>query len=801
MSENIFINPLDREKKTTDIITLRQLLENNHVFIIPDYQRGYAWNKEFLVMWQDILRLYRISNRKHYTGMLALEEIVDESVKENEAIAGTTAFYVVDGQQRITSLIIIISSLIAYICEELPDQDHTTYNNLLIINDVIYRLGYSDKRSTEEAKFFEERIYKNSTGQSHADKYLSNIDAAKGYIDKELNRISGETAKEILDTILDRIVFNLYFVTEDFDVRVTFETINNRGKRLSKLELLKNRLMYLTTFFPQHDPRGINLKKAINNDWQIIYRNLCFGDEQLSDDDYLKAHWIVYKRLNKRKGDAYIDDLLDVEFSIDSGTFYKYIAEEDYSTAFKHIKDYIDSLSKYSIFWAFVNKPNEVTIDITAEEANWITRLNRISTSMFLRAALMVIVAENSLGAADKNNYYSKLELFVFTNKLLAQDSNDLSFLVTSAHQLFENKDSITQTFKKIILEIDNHDLHVDAQRVKTSIEAFKTNVLDKKTDYYYAWNGLRYFLYEYNDSIKIQNAAPIQWYQISSTSIEHVLPQTPTSDYWQTAFAHYNVNEMRIITNSLGNLLLLSCGAENSSLRNYSFPVKKNMSVESGKFAYTQGSRSAREIAENDCWTINEVSMRTDKLIQFMYEHWFAFLGISQQDWEECASILRNNLPKNLNEQEYNDLKGKLSIIDTTDERSKASEAVKPKKPDYLQQQLLGYIDSDLMPIKYNAKKIYFKDWFTFKIISHEDNPIRLECGVNVSGKAYRVRYIYDVNEIDANCWENDKEVYLMELDELPDKFKPFVRSLFRYLKKEFKKSPPTWINRSKDV
>ena len=86
----------------------------------------------------------------------------------------------------------------------------------------------------------------------------------------------------------------------------------------------------------------------------------------------------------------------------------------------------------------------------------------------------------------------------------------------------------------------------------------------------------------------------------------------------------------MRNITNSLGNLLLLSCGAENSSLKNYSFPVKKDMSIDSMKFAYSQGSRSAREIAANDCWTINEVSVRTDKLIEFMYEHWFASLGIS---------------------------------------------------------------------------------------------------------------------------------------------------------------------------
>lgn len=798
MSENIYINPLDRTERATDIITLRQLLAGNHVFRIPDYQRGYAWNKEFLIMWQDIIRLYRTNNRKHYTGMLSLEEITDEAVKENEAITGTTAFYVVDGQQRITSLVIIISSLITYICDELPDQDLSAYENLLIINDAIYKLGYSYRRADEEARFFEERIYKNNTGQPHADKYLSNINYAKEYIDKELNRVSGDTAMEILDTILDRIVFNLYFVTDDFDVRVTFETINNRGKRLSNLELLKNRLMYLSTFFPQEDARGLQLKKNINTDWQNIYRNLCFGDEQLSDDDYLKAHWIVYGRLNKRKGDAYIDDLLGVEFAIDSGVFYKYIADKDYSKAFKHVNDYIDSLSKYSLFWAFVNKPDEVSINLQNDENYWINRLSRISTSMFLRAALMVIVAENSLVAADKNYYYSKIELFIFTNKLLAQDSNDLSFLVTSAKKLLEKSANKTQVFKDIIHDIDTHALHVDAQRVQIAIDAFKSNVLEKKNNSYYNWNGLSYFLYEYNDSLAIQNAAPIQWYQLSSTSIEHVLPQTPDATYWKVAFEKYNDEEMKIITNSLGNLLLLSCGSENSSLRNYSFPVKKEMSVDSMKFAYSHGSRSAREIAANDCWTINEVSARTDKLIKFMYDHWFASLRIRQQDWEQYALILRNNLPKNMDTTGYADLKGRLLQIDTSDERNKASDAVKAKIPDYLQQQFLGYIDTDLMPIKYNAKKIYYKNWFTFKIISQEGKPIRLECGVEVSGKEYRVRYMYDSNEVDVNQRNDNKEVYLMGITELPDKLKPFILSLFRYLRKEFNKQKPTWVNRS---
>ena len=797
MGENTFTNPLDRTEKVTDIITLRQLLAGDHVFRVPDYQRGYAWNNEFIVMWQDILRLHRTGNRKHYTGMLALEEIKDNSIKRDEAITGSTAFYVVDGQQRITSLVIIINSIIAYIKDELPNQDMSQYDNLLVVNDVIHRFGYSYKRQDGAAQFFEERIYNNNTGLPHADKYLSNINCAKEFIDKELNKITGSSALMILETVLDRIVFNMYFVTDDFDVRVTFETINNRGKRLSKLELLKNRLMYLSTFFSQEDAKGLQLKNRINSAWQIIYQNLCFGDEQLSDDDYLKAHWIVYGRLNKRKADAYIDDLLGVEFAIDSGAFFKCIAEKDYSKAYQHINTYIDSLSKYSLYWAFVNKPEEVSINLPSDEINWIKRLSRISNTMYLRAALMVIVAENSLASVDKKNYYSKIELFIFTNKLLAQDSNDLSFLVTSAKKMLEDGVNKTQKFGEVISDIDNHELHVDAQRVKTAINAFKTNVLDKKSNYYYGWNGLSYFLYEYNDWLDIQNAAPIQWYQLSTTSIEHVLPQTPTSTYWKMAFENYSDEEMKIITNSLGNLLLLSCGSENSSLKNYSFPVKKDMSVESRKFAYCDGSRSAREIARNDCWTINEVSSRSDRLISFMLDHWFASLVLSQDDRAYYIELLNNNLPSKIDETHYSILKERLLQIDTSDERSKAAEAVKDKKTDYYQQQFLGYIDTDLTPTWCYSNRMHYNDWFSVKIASQEEKPTYFECRVKVLDSKYRIRYKYDQNVIDVNHWnDHNEEEHLMDFDSLPNKLKPFVLSLFRYLRKEFNKTEPNWVN-----
>jgi uncharacterized protein with ParB-like and HNH nuclease domain len=47
--------------------------------------------------------------------------------------------------------------------------------------------------------------------------------------------------------------------------------MNNRGKKLSKLELLKNRLMYLSTFLNPNE--AISIKKEINNAWKEVYDN------------------------------------------------------------------------------------------------------------------------------------------------------------------------------------------------------------------------------------------------------------------------------------------------------------------------------------------------------------------------------------------------------------------------------------------------------------------------------------------------------------------------------------------------
>lgn len=95
-------NVLNRKNKTNELVTIKDLFSGNHYYRIPDYQRGYSWesDKEFFELWKDILRLYHSNNpnRKHYTGMITLDEINKEIDIENENLYDTNSFYIVDGQ-------------------------------------------------------------------------------------------------------------------------------------------------------------------------------------------------------------------------------------------------------------------------------------------------------------------------------------------------------------------------------------------------------------------------------------------------------------------------------------------------------------------------------------------------------------------------------------------------------------------------------------------------------------------------------------------------------------------------------
>jgi len=89
-----------------------------------------------------------------------------------------------------------------------------------------------------------------------------------------------------------RFLFDEYIIKDEFDVFVASKTMNNRGKKLSDLELLKNRLIYLTTLYSDDelDPaERAELRELINDAWNAVYYQLGRNKlKPLNDDEFLK---------------------------------------------------------------------------------------------------------------------------------------------------------------------------------------------------------------------------------------------------------------------------------------------------------------------------------------------------------------------------------------------------------------------------------------------------------------------------------------------------------------------------------
>ena len=154
---------------------------------------------------------------------------------------------------------------------------------------------------------------------------------------------------ETLETLyknLYKININIFDIENDFDVSVAFETMNNRGKKLSTLEILKNRLIYLKTVFSNEDLSEQDkdtLRCEINTAWAEIYTQIGRNkNEPLNDDDFLRNHWNMYYQFYKTKGINYITDLLNRRFTVNRYFGNDVISYEIFSDPTLDNEPYID---------------------------------------------------------------------------------------------------------------------------------------------------------------------------------------------------------------------------------------------------------------------------------------------------------------------------------------------------------------------------------------------------------------------------------------------------------------------------
>lgn len=614
---------------------------NNRIFRIPDFQRGYSWEERQIDdFWEDIQNLH--PNKIHYIGLLTVEPISNSDIQNVEKWKddlwllkkGMTAYYVIDGQQRLTTLIILLHEILRTFSEDeginFGSKSEWTERFLYRSFNQIYKsfvFGYEKDNPSDE--FFKTRILEQES--SEADKYpetlyTANLMFAKEYFAEKLKKLSKEQKEEIFDKAVNKLKFNYYEIDDSLDVYVTFETMNNRGKDLSHLELLKNRLIYLSTLLHESNETQSRLRKDINETWKTIYEYLGKNKENPLDDDvFLFNHWIMYYTYDRSQSDVYADFLLKRKFTA-KNVLNGILTIND-------IKDYIDSLAKCVKKWYYIYNIEQSDYSDSIKEL--IQKLERVGMGAFPPMIMAVFAKESQEDyIGDFLNACERFNFLVFDISHRSSNTQNSNFY-RMARKYYIGEMDIKIITEEIAFQTDGDSESYgwfDLERFKNHI---KELFLKNDKDGFYSWNGLRYFLYEYELYLQNNANTKVRWEDFSKRlkedTIEHIYPQSATDEYWKERFGYLKPTEKRLYLNSLGNLLLLS-RKKNSKLQNFDFERKKCLKNKDGKdIGYYNGSYSEIEVSKQTEWTPEQIKERGLLMLQFMEDRWkFKF-----SDWD----------------------------------------------------------------------------------------------------------------------------------------------------------------------
>lgn len=634
----------------SNLKSLSEIFEHRLVRI-PDYQRGYAWGKPQLEhFWEDLLQLN--SDRVHYTGVITLEP-VDEKfyARWDEDLwlikgRGYKPFYVVDGQQRLTTSLILIQAILESIDDdlELNYQGKAEIKKHYILEEgkdgVRKSFFFGYEKDNPSSEFLKSSIFGeySASNEDTLTLYTKNLADAKAFFQKKLVNMGDSIKAKVFKKLTQKFKFNLYEVDPEIDVFVTFETMNNRGKPLSHLELLKNRLIYLSTLFPEHEGHQA-LRTIINNSWKSIYEHLGKNPKRiLSDDEYLRSHWAMYFTYTRNKGNDYIEYLLNKKFTAKNVT---HPDKEEERLTVAEISEYVKSLQLSITPWFYMHNPYLGMHEYDNEQnQQLLEKLNRLSFRYF--RPLILASYRVDLSVQDSNRLLSSIERLIFSLFELSQrrsNTGDSKF-IGIARQLHNGEITIDD----VIQEIESYtNDYYSSDRFKSLItEKYKVG----SQEGFYAWNGLRYLLFEYETELRNkgkQSLEKLDWDKLNSykkdhVTVEHIYPQT-ASEPWQKDFIIYDDQQKHFLTHSLGNLLPLS-RSKNSSLQNFSFAVKKDNGEGVG---YYNGSISENEVSKMRSWTACEILERGLELLNFIERRWNLSLGDEQKKKEVlCLTFVK---------------------------------------------------------------------------------------------------------------------------------------------------------------
>lgn len=605
----------------SDMLKSIKQIFTDRIFYVPDYQRGYSWEGRQLQDLLDDLELLRPETGRHYTGTLVVRPIeennsgpfLDANMQEYKS------FDIIDGQQRIASIVILLKAIYDQMLTLPQCQDLAPgiKDNYLYVADRNGQSFSKLKLGRNSQDYFENNILELHSGsispliRSHQ-RLLDASEKFKNYLlDKKKTEDIKFPAwlKIFYGKVINQLQFIFFPVSDESESGVIFETMNDRGKDLTEMEKVKNHLLYLSARLELPDKNN-QLRTHINETWEYIYEKLMSASlaARINEDQLLRAHWLMtYNHdLSQWKNARSIKDRFNLK------TYFNRDKE-----LLNDLIVYLDSLKKAATAYCDIYSPHLSTAfdnfrDCLVREQVilWSKKIKRQGVRAGYLPLLMALHQySNDSGQAylEVVQLLEKFTFQVFTLKRVRAHTGQTS-LFSLGHRFYENQktDWLLDEIGQLLV------LYSPKEEYENAFE-------NEKRDWY-NWDGINHFLYEYEHHLAGGRPVELTWETLKnsprSSSIEHILPQNPTDNAWLDKFP---LEKRERWTHDFANLTLTY---DNSGLGNLRFSKKKGAPGQEGTYANSP-LFVEKEIASYDDWNETSLLDRRNKLKKWALERW----------------------------------------------------------------------------------------------------------------------------------------------------------------------------------
>lgn len=561
-------------KVSQEPIKLSDVLKDK-AFIVPLYQREYSWTLDQV---SDLFYDLIDSDDKngHFFGSLL---IYDDKNKEK--------MEVIDGQQRLTTLFLLLFSILKKLEGTGKNQAVNVINKLLFIidphslsDDITLseprlETGKRDKilfKSIIKGEDFDK--YKDGRRKSH-----KNLNNTLDFFDSKLEEMKENKGLDGLISFTEKAIkseFIIMTAENSVDRLMFFKIINTRGLNLAESDLIKNEVCHNLSDEKEME-EAITIWDDIRT--KIENSNGSFDNFLFHYVNSIKESVELRKERDLKKG-----------FSGIAKITYPPVPErlvfEIYSDLIKHksSKDFLGELQEAcNNYSTFVN-PNNDKIYLKSFKDMGVTKCYPL-----------LLASKNIFDDKDFEIMCKGIEALTFRHSILRKDPKELETFYYKQIEII-NSDS-TDKFNIVITNIKDHNNFKDEDKFKNEFiyASPKSSVS-------------RMIL----DRIVKLSSESVDWSN-KDVHIEHIMPQTPANK-WKEMF-DADDGEYKDYLNRLGNLTILQ-DKSNIKARNKDFCYKKEYYKESRLYI-------TKSITKYEQWNYEQIEKRQEQLYELAKDIW----------------------------------------------------------------------------------------------------------------------------------------------------------------------------------